>query len=60
MELHKTYGEQIAWDMFFGNLVGIQYHPANPADQRLELEYLARIADAMIVERNKRCHCSQL
>lgn len=55
MEQNKTYGEQLAWDMFYSGLVGIQYHPANPADQRLDLDYLARVADAMVRERNKRC-----
>lgn len=49
------YHDQLAWDMFYSGLVGIQYHPANPPDQRLSLEYLAEVADAMLKERNKRC-----
>lgn len=47
--------EQMAWDMFFANLVGIQYHPANPVHLRLPLEELAEVADEMLIERNKRC-----
>lgn len=47
--------DQMAWDMFFANIVGIQYHPANPVESRQPLDVLAAIADAMLVERNKRC-----
>lgn len=46
--------KQLAWDMFFGNLVGIQYHPANPPEKRLSLEELAHVADLMVIERSKR------
>lgn len=45
----------MAWDIFFANIVGIQYHPANPIESRQSLEDLALIADAMLIERNKRC-----
>jgi len=45
----------LAWDMFFANLVGIQYHPANPSETRLDLEHLGRVADLMLKERSKRC-----
>jgi len=48
----------LAWDMYFANLVGLQYHPANPPGDRLSLEELGRVADAMIQERAKRCRSS--
>lgn len=51
---------QLAWDMFFANLVGIQYHPANPVSARQPLHELAAIADLMLIERNKRCQPSAL
>lgn len=47
--------DQIAWDMFFANLVGIQYHPANPIESRQSLSDLADIVDQMMEERQKRC-----
>jgi len=46
---------QLAWDMFFANVVAMQYHPANPVATRQSVEVLARIADEMLIERNKRC-----
>lgn len=49
---------QLAWDMFFANIVAIQYHPANPVETRQSLEVLAAIADQMILERAKRCPLS--
>jgi len=51
--------DQMAWDIFFANIVGIQYHPANPIESRQSLEELADIADRMMAERNKRCRFSQ-
>lgn len=47
--------ELLAWDMYFSGLVGIQYHPGNPPENRMSLEDLAHIADLMILERAKRC-----
>lgn len=52
--------DQMAWDMFFANLAGIQYHPANRIADRQPLSELAAIADEMLKERNKRCHFSPL
>jgi len=46
---------QTFWDIAFAQVVGIQYHPANPSDSRLSLEELALVADEMLIERNKRC-----
>lgn len=50
--------QQMAWDIFYANLVGIQYHPGNPPDSRMPLADLALIADQMLIERNKRCPSS--
>lgn len=47
--------DQMAWDMFFANLVGIQYHPANPPECRQSLEELADIVDRMMEVRVCRC-----
>jgi len=47
--------DQLAWDMFFANVVAMQYHPRNPVESRQSLSDLAAIADQMLVERNKRC-----
>lgn len=46
---------QLAWDMFFANLVAIQYHPGNPAKLRMSLEDLADITDEMMKVRANRC-----
>lgn len=46
--------DQMAWDMFFANLVGIQYHPANPIESRQPLEELADIVDLMMEVRTCR------
>ena len=46
--------DQLAWDMFFANLVGIQYHPANPIESRQPLEELADIVDRMMEVRTCR------
>jgi len=51
--------KQMAWDMFYANLVGIQYHPGNQHENRLSLDHLASIADRMLIERDKRCRSSQ-
>lgn len=46
--------DQMAWDMYFANLVGIQYHPANPIESRQPLEDLADIVDKMMEVRQCR------
>lgn len=46
--------EATAWDMYFGAVVSLQYHPANPPEQRMSLEELAKVADAMLEVRRCR------
>lgn len=35
------------WAMFYAGIVSIQYHPRNPADERMTLVEMASLADAM-------------
>lgn len=46
---------EIAWDIYFANVLGIQYHPANPAHSRMSVADCARVADLALHERDKRC-----
>lgn len=54
------YSDQLAWDVFFGQIVGIQYHPANPADKRMSLQEIADVVDEMMIVREERCQSFQL
>ena len=36
------------WELYFGQIAGIQYHPANPKETRLSLSEIADIADEMV------------
>lgn len=55
--------EQLAFDMYFGNIVGIQMHPANNKGlgdiDYQELEQYAMLALRMLEVRNKLCHSSK-
>lgn len=46
---------ELAWDMYFANVLGIQYHPANPVNGRLSIKECALVADMALAERDKRC-----
>lgn len=49
---------QLAWDMYFSNLVAIQFHPANhekTGDVEVIINNCAAIADQMLVRRDKQC-----
>ena len=35
------------WVIFFAQIAGIQYHPANPPETRMSLEDCAKVADNM-------------
>lgn len=44
-----TEDEKVFFAMYFGQIVGIQYHPANPSDKRMPLEQAAHIAKEMVM-----------
>lgn len=54
--IYRTEREQLAWDMFFANLMAMQYHPGYKNHELTDqvIERTASIADAMILERRKR------
>lgn len=39
---------EVIFAMYFGQVTGIQYHPANPADSRMTLEECADVAIEMM------------
>lgn len=45
------------WLMFYGQVAGIQYHPANPPEQRQSLEDIADIIDEMLKIAKERTEC---
>lgn len=45
--------QQMLFAMYFSSVAGIQYHPANPPDKRLDLEVLAGIAADMLDIHNR-------
>jgi hypothetical protein len=45
--------EMLAWDMYFGTLVGMSLHPGNVREERM-LAICAHVADQMLNERRKR------
>ena len=47
---------KIAWDIYFGGIMSINYHPGTTKEnaKRLSIEECAQIADAMLKERDKR------
>lgn len=47
--------ELLAWDIYFGGIATIQYHPANPPKLRMSLDEMASIADTMLQIRRERC-----
>jgi len=51
---------QMAWDMYFANLVAMQMHPGNRASlkdvpARDTIQACAHVADIMLIERSLRC-----
>jgi hypothetical protein len=49
--------DKYMWTLFFGQVAGIQYHPANPKDQRASLNEIADIADEMLKIAKERIQC---
>lgn len=43
------------FDLYFSVIAGFQYHPANPAHQRMSLEDCAKVALECVEIRNRYC-----
>jgi len=50
--------EQLAWDIYFSTIMGMQFHPGYNRENAtpLTVEQAAKLATEMILERRKVCH----
>ena len=46
------------WDLYFASICSLRFHPRNDRyyAEEQEVTYAAKIADLMMIEREKRCH----